>query len=441
MLSNLSTDKEKTGMQNQVSISSFENIPVNDDWCFNNARSIEQWTHGYHRYPAKFLPNLVKKLIEDYTCKDDIIADLFAGCGTTLVEAKIHGRKSIGVDINPVAELITKAKIKPIKPQKLNFEYNSILDHFKKFIPAEYSHVVLHDRIDYWFFQEQKAKIAFLYDVILENENEDIKNFFLVTLSHILKNCSKWLQSSTKPQIDPNKVPSDPFATFKTQAKQMIKKNKEYYAYLKENNYLTTECVINLEDARQTSIPANSIGAIITSPPYVTSYEYADIHQLTGYWYDYISDIKEFRKKFIGTFYSLNQELGCTTGLAQSIIKDLLKQDKRTAKEVANYFKDMQAVSKEMYRILKDNGHACLVVGNTTFKNVKIKSAEVFSEILTNLGFELVEVIKRSIPYKLIPTIRDKNTGKFSKLENKNSKLVYPEEYIIIVKKVKNEYR
>ena len=88
-----------------------------------------------------------------------------------------------------------------------------------------------------------------------------------------------------------------------------------------------------------------------------------------------------------------------------------------------------------MHRVLKKGGHVCLVIGNTTFKNVKVKSAEVFAEILADLDFEMVEIIKRSIPYKLIPTIRDKKTGKFSKMENKNSKLVYPEEYILIAKK------
>ena len=103
---------------------------------------------------------------------------------------------------------------------------------------------------------------------------------------------------------------------------------------------------------------------------------------------------------------------------------------------MANYFKDMYDVGREMQRILKKGGHACLVIGNTTFKNVKIKSAEVISDLLISLGFEIIEVIKRSIPNKLIPTIRDGVTGKFSKLENENSKLVYPEEYILIAKKV-----
>lgn len=422
-------------MQNETMNTTFENIPVNPDWCFKNVRSIEQWTHGYHRYPAKFLPNLVKKLIEEYTHKNDLVADFFAGCGTTLVEAKVHGRKSIGVDINPVAELITKAKTHPIEPQKLEKRFIFIVNSFDDFNINEYSNIEVHERIDYWFSFEHKAKIAFLYDRILAIKDRLSKDFFLVALSHILKNCSRWLQSSTKPQIDPEKNPKDPFAAFQAHSKQMMKKNTEFYSKLSNDLHLKTKCEIRLEDARKTSIRANSVGAIITSPPYVTSYEYADIHQLTGYWYDYITDLTEFRKNFIGTFYSLNQELESSSKLAQEIIDSLFIKDQRTAKEVANYFKDMQAVAKEMYRVLRKGGHVCLVIGNTTFQNVKVKSAEVFVQILSDLDFELVEIIKRSIPNKLIPTIRDKKTGKFSKLESKNSKLVYPEEYIIVAKK------
>jgi DNA modification methylase len=418
-----------------MTITSFENIKVNSDWCFKNVRSVEQWTHGYHRYPAKFLPNLVKKLIEEYTQENDLVADFFAGCGTTLVEAKVHGRKSIGVDINPVAELITKAKTKPIAPEKLENRFNLIVKSFDDFNLNEYLNIAVHERIDYWFSKEHKAKIAFLYDKILAVRDRSTKDFFLVALSHILKNCSRWLQSSTKPQVDPKKNPTDPFIAFQAHTRQMMNKNAEFYAQLSNDSYLKMKCEIRLEDARKTSIQANSVGAIITSPPYVTSYEYADIHQLTGYWYEYITDLTEFRKNFIGTFYSLNQELECSSALAQEIVDSLLKKDKRTAKEVANYFKDMQVVAKEMHRVLKKGGHVCLVIGNTTFKNVKVKSAEVFAEILSDLDFELVEIIKRSIPYKLIPTIRDKKTGKFTRMENKNNKLVYPEEYILIAKK------
>lgn len=424
-------------MNTQTSIISFDNIQVSHDWCFKNVRSTEQWTHGYHRYPAKFLPNLVQKLIEEYTTKDDVVADFFAGCGTTLVEAKVHGRKSIGVDINPVAELITKAKINPIEPQKLNATFDFLISMLTSYTNQGKQQAV-HERIDYWFTPENKHKIAFLYGLILNVSHTKSRDFLLVSLSHILKNCSKWLQSSTKPQIDPKKRVYDPFVEFTRHTKKMLKKNECFYNELKNKNLLKTPCNIRLKDARNTKIRSNSVGAIITSPPYVTSYEYADIHQLTGYWFEYISDISKFRKKFIGTFYSLNQKIKCESSLAQEIVNDLFKIDERTAKEVANYFNDMQLVATEMFRVLKLNGHVCLVIGNTTFKGVKVKSAEVFLDILLGLGFEKVEIIKRSIPNKLIPTIRDNKTGKFSKLENENSKLVYPEEYILIAKKSLN---
>jgi len=421
----------KTQIQNQP----FDKIPVSPEWCFKNVRSTEQWTHGYHRYPAKFLPNLVKKLIEDYTIPTDTVVDFFAGCGTTLVEAKVHGRESIGVDINPVAELITNAKINPIDPKKLEIKFQNLIKKFDDFEPKDYSKIQLHDRIDYWFSPKHKYKIAFLYEKILSLRDKTAKEFFLVSLSHILKNCSKWLQSSTKPQIDPDKNPTDPFVAFKKHTKQMIKRNEEFYNQLSENNFLQTSCEIRLEDARRTSLQSCSVGAIITSPPYVTSYEYADIHQLTAYWYEYITDLQGFRKNFIGTFYSLNQNTKVESELGQKIVNQLLKKDKRKAKEVANYFTEMQAVATEMHRVLRVDGHACLVIGNTTFLGVKVKSAEVFADFLNTLDFDMIEIIKRSIPFKLIPTIRDKQTGKFAKLESKNSKLVYPEEYILIAKK------
>ena len=45
----------------------FDNIQENREWAFESVRSTEQWTHGYHRYPAKFLPDVVRKIWTDYT--------------------------------------------------------------------------------------------------------------------------------------------------------------------------------------------------------------------------------------------------------------------------------------------------------------------------------------------------------------------------------------
>lgn len=415
----------------------FDNIPENREWAFESVRSTEQWTHGYHRYPAKFLPDVVRKIIEEYAKGSNLIADLFAGCGTTLVEAKIQGISSVGVDINPVAQLITKVKTTPLAPDDLQQAYTALVNLFDKYNESDYEDIKKHERIDYWFTPSQKAKIAFLYDTVFHLEvDDDTKDFFYVCISHILKNCSWWLQSGTKPQRDMEKEPEDPFNEFKRHCNKMIGWNEKFYNELSKIGYLGIPCEIYLGDARHTSITSESIDAIITSPPYVTSYEYADIHQLTAYWMEYISDIHEFRKKFIGSSYSGNVSLIVPNSKqAQKIVNDLSENSKHIARDVAQYFNDMQEVAKEMARVLAPNGHACIVIGNTKIKEVQIKSAEVFYEFLRNAGLRKVTVIKRSIPHKLMPTLRDKNTGRFTKLDNPNCKKVYPNEYVIIMKK------
>lgn len=410
---------------------------VSEKWSFESNKSTGNYTHGYHRYPAKFVPQLVKQLIEEYTEDGHSIADVFAGCGTTLVEGKLHGRKTVGVDINPVARLITNAKVNPVKPELLDESFAILQNAIAEYKPVEKYYSVVHERIDYWFRDEEKNKIAFLYAHILDIKNEKAKVFYLCALSHILKNCSRWLQDSTKPQVHKEKKISEVFDTFSAHAKRMLKKNKEFYNKLKLEKKLSTSCTIKLADARNTRIPDNSVNAIITSPPYVTSYEYADIHQLTGYWFKYIADITKFRRKFIGTFYSLNKDLSLpdVSPTAQSIVAQLEQKEMKWAREVANYFKDMFAVAKEMYRISAPKGRVCLVIGNTEQKGVNIQSSEAFAEMLYAVGFEVEEVIKRKIPHKIIPTIRDKKTGKFTSLESETSKKVYPNEYIIIARK------
>ena len=429
------TEEKKVETSTRVN---FDKIKENPAWAFEKIRSTEQWTHGYHRYPAKFLPDVVKKIIEDFSPDNcNVIADLFAGCGTTLVEAKAHGISSIGTDINPVAGLITRVKTTPIAPERLLSAYNNLTALFEGYSENDYNNIQKHVRLDHWFFPSEKAKIAFLFDKVNQLETETtIKEFFYVCISHILKNCSRWLQSSTKPQVDLDKVIPDPFEEFKRHCQKMIKSNNEYYDYLNHEGRLDAPCDIRLKDARQTDIEAGSVDMIITSPPYVTSYEYADIHQLTVYWMNFIPDMYEFRKNFIGTSYSGNKSLEVNgSNLAQKIVDSLSEQSHHIALDVAQYFNDMQDVANEMARILVPNGRACIVIGNTKIKGVHIKSAEVFCEYLTHAGLRKEKVIKRSIPHKLMPTLRDSVTGKFSKLDNPNCKKVYPNEYVIIMKK------
>jgi DNA modification methylase len=415
----------------------FSKTKIDYSWSFSDKtrKDTAYITHGYHRYPAKFIPQIVSRLVEKYTQKGDLIVDPFGGCGTTLVESKVMGRPSVGVDINPVAVLITKAKITPIDPQKIEKVFTTLKARIDAYSKDTKVKAPEHERIDYWFKPEEKRKLAFIFTEISKLKDQDIRDFFYCGFSNILKNCSIWLQKSNKPTRDQNKKPSDPIPTFYKQIKMMMRGNARFYELLKEKNHLNIQSQVYCTDARTIPVKDNSVDLIVTSPPYVTSYEYADLHQLTALWLEYTKDLSDFRKRFIGTSYHNKKNLVLNSELAEKIRNELLKKDEKTAEEVSTYFSEMNQVFVEMKRILKKGGKTCIIIGNTSLKGVEILNAEVFAEQLQNLGLRIVDIIKREIPSKNLPSLRDEKTGKFARISDKNKVSVYPTEYILIMEK------
>ena len=174
-----------------------EQLRPSIDWAFRDAGRSETTyiTHGYHRYPAKFIPNIVQKLVEDYTSKGDLIVDPFGGCGTSLVEAKVSGRSSYGFDINPVAKLITQTKITPIYPKTLKnsfLKFNKYYDSTEAVLPE-----IRNERLLYWFDEQTLRKLNQIYTAIKQIKNFSVRRFYLCAFlsSHNLRvYCLNYLQ-------------------------------------------------------------------------------------------------------------------------------------------------------------------------------------------------------------------------------------------------------
>lgn len=424
----------------------FASKSIDGEWSFSEYKPSDtgKWTHGYHRYPAKFIPQLVEKLIDEYISSENAhINDPFYGCGTTIATAISRGFKASGTDINRIAYLITKVKSTPIEPSYLDkqikeFVYKlKFLDDDQTTLFSENIEPLIPDahieRIDYWFDEENKIKLGNILRIINEKNDSDIRDFFLVAFSHILKNCSIWLQSSTKPTRDFNKVPANPYKAIRKHLMKMQRSNKEFYKVVPDRVRDNIFEYLNIKIGNATKQPTgdNNADLIITSSPYVTSYEYADLHQLSSIWLDLVDDLKKYRKEFIGTSHKKYEGKKLKSEIAKDITNELEDKDRKMAKNAEAFFIDMQEVFDESYRILKHGGRCCYVIGNTRLKGVEILNAEVFAESLCFSGFELDRIIKREIPSKILPQKRDEKTGRFASNHNANSE-AYPVEYIVI---------
>ncbi len=425
----------------------FKILQPREDWSFRDAGRSQTtaFTHDYHRYPAKFIPQIVRKLIEDYAPDTaQIVCDPFGGCGTTLVEAKLLGHPSIGFDINPVAKLITQTKTTAIKPRTLINHKQKFLEYYDAAPQVSYQH---HPRITYWFDEQTVAELDRIYFAIKKIKNHNVRRFFLCSFSHNLKNCSRWLMKSIKPTIDKDKVIPIPKESFLRHLDSMIRKNEQFYSKLADAGRIDVPAKMYRRDSTKTfPIESGSIDLIVTSPPYVTSYEYADLHQLSLLWFGddpkhfkkwhhFSNGFIDFRRNFIGTSSKAEKTGDFNSILGKQIVEDLMKIERPLAIDVANYFLDMQKVFAETHRILKKGGKACIIIGNTSLRGVEILNAQVAAEQMHTAGFTKIDFIKREIPNKMITPWRDIESGKFTGMDNPSKTRAYEFEYVVVMEK------
>lgn len=405
----------------------YEKINVDTEW--NDCEKPELTMHTIHAYPAKFPAFIASKAFE-YAKNEGVtinkVADIFCGCGTVALESRMHNYDFWGCDINPVATLIAKAKSCDYNIEKLEECYAKIekavsLMHFGI---DEYEKA--NERLRHWFTKDSYIKLLEFYKAIESAvDDECYREAFECIFSAILKACSKWLTKSIKPQVDPNKKAVDVEQCFVRQFKKFLKavkelKNTDSNIEVKCQNFLTCR-----------ELP--KVDLVITSPPYVTSYEYADLHQLSSLWLNYTDDYRKLRKGSIGSIYcnsEMETDVNTLNNTGREIVNALSEMacPRSKVKSIAKYYLDMQEVVKKCSLMLNDNGMVFFVIGDTEYKGVKVLNSKHLLEALHIEKFTDIKIGKRTISKGICVPFRD-NKGRFSK--DKFQKQIYHEEFII----------
>lgn len=405
-------------------------VQVEEYWNLGDTPELK--IHSIHAYPAKFPAFIASKAIQlAYKSGIEVntVSDIFCGCGTVAIEAKFNGVNFWGCDINPVATLITKAKIGNYNISKLEELYNFIQDSYSN-NRTVYNYEESNERIRYWFKQEQFYDLSKLKEAIMSIPKGKYRTCFECLFSSILKPTSKWLTKSIKPQIDPNKNIADVWKTFERQFRKFTKCVSDMPQT--QSNIEIVTCSI----LTKRSLP--KVDLIITSPPYVTSYEYADLHQLSSLWLDFTDDYTLLRKGTMGSAYNsetFNYDILELNETAREIILELKsnkKISKAKIKSIARYCIDMQKATEQCYKMLNPHGMALFVIGDTEYKGTQIHNSRQLVESLIKSGFREVTVSKRKIRNKILTPYRDEN-GKFT--SNKDDREIYHEEFVIVGRK------
>ncbi len=360
-------------------------------------------THGIHKFPAKFFPELPRYLIRRYSNENDVVLDPMCGSGTVVLETLLNNRHAIGIDIDPIAKLVTKVKTTPIDEEVLRSLSELLTTRVLQRYRTKYSpNIPEFSYRDNWFRPFVLKELGIIRDTIHEISypvSKELYDFHRTIFSSIIRDVSNADPHCTRTVIRKKQIrnisPGDTLMHFKQALVNQIDAMVEFTNLFIEKEM--KQCEIPDTDAIETGIDENTINLIVTSPPYINAVDYPRTHQLEMYWLGLVQDgpLSKMKRKYIGTETVYKDEYEKLRQLGYSSLDPILSRiyaiDSRRAFITYKFFKEMKTQLKEMYRILQPGGYYCLAIGNNVIRGIRIRSHDILTEIATSedVGFIL----------------------------------------------------
>lgn len=256
------------------------------DWNFHDS-TTENDAHNIHPFPAKFIGQIPRKILTLFpVAPGTAVLDPFCGSGTTLLEAQNAGHDFIGVDLNPIAVLISQVKTDGLQPGAL--EMASLIAGIarSRYVSRDF---VTPDipRLGHWFRSEVSASIICITDAICDAVcSEGVKRFLRLSLSAIIVRVSNQENETRYAAIDKSIRPSDVFTLFERSAQSIFSKLQKSTS----NLFSPTKgkgAVINADAREIGDLNIPPISLVITSPPYPNAFEYWLYNKYRMYWLGY----------------------------------------------------------------------------------------------------------------------------------------------------------
>ncbi len=404
-------------------------------WDYRNANT-KTATHCFHNYPAMMIPQVAERLIATYGENANLLFDPYCGTGTSLVEANIKGINAIGIDLNPLARLIAKAKTSIIDIQVLDLYLRDFNDlSFSLNFGLEKPNIVLPEfkNIDFWFSKTVQENLAIIKQFIDNISVESIKNFFYVAFSETVRESSYTRNSEFKlyrmSEKQREKFNPDVFSLMINKLSRNKKGLIEYIELLNEKKVYSYIKDFNTVDTIG-DIAEKSIDMIVTSPPYGdsrTTVAYGQFSRLANQWLG-IKDANKIDNKLMGGRRIKIQKLNVKE--LDNIIEKINNIDNKRAQEVFGFYYDYFKSIKNISTTLKKGGYVCFVVGNRKVKGITLPTDKITRNFFEQNGFKHINSFVRNIPNKRMPK-RNSPTNEIGKTETTMNN-----EFIVVMRKI-----
>ncbi|BCM88035.1 DNA methyltransferase [Methylobacterium indicum] len=334
------------------------------DWNFSSRKRLSE-LENIHPYPAKFIPEIPGTLLDILPIPSNTaVLDPFVGSGTTLIECQKRGIRSVGIDLNPIACLISQIKTSPA-PRHVEKALKEVLSYAKLMPDIELPDI---PNLDHWFKRPISEAVERILSGIeaIRPPSEDLLR---LALSSILVRISNQESDTRYAAVVKDVQPSDVYELFASAARKLDRA-------VQARDYHCTSSIILERDTLSVK-PSEigcPIGAVITSPPYPNAYEYWLYHKYRMWWLGY--DPVAVKSKEIGAR------------------AHFFKANHHTADHFVEQMRGSFALIAD---VLVAGGFVCFVVGRSKIHGTIVDNAQIIQDIGHEFDFRTVFRTERMI--------------------------------------------
>ena len=373
-----------------------------------NNNSERDYVHGFCTYPAMMVPKMQREMLD--VCLEHLqdtsprLLDPFAGSGTILVEGMLRGLNIVGIDVNPLAILLCKAKTTILNPKTLQEKTTNLFTWI-----TIHDQTPLHqfDGINKWFTNQAILDLSRIRAGIIAEETIEYRRFFWASFCEVVRivsnsrDCTYKLHIKEQKDIDAYAV--DAIDLFKSTLQYNISKYNEFYSELQKRGHLKKDGSAYKGQVRIT-----------------VSYGQYSIMPLR--WINYQDIDERVDDTLLSTLYEIdNQSLGgkssnkALTPARKKVVKKSktlnaqLAQINNLASQQSNkiiaFYSDYDRFLAALSRKMKPNAISIWTLGNRKVAKQEILMNKIMIELCEHYHMQLLTSFTRQILNKRMPKL------------------------------------
>jgi hypothetical protein len=311
------------------------------------------------------------------------VLDPFCGAGTTLVESERHELSPVGVDLLPLAVLVSRAKLSRPPFNDLRKARSQAVRAAREASAGTPASPLLRRA----FTPTAFARLAASLESATGSASDCVR---LATLSIAPRFSSLiadggWLRE-TKPELAPREIP-ERLNHALTRMEEDIREGQAHVAGAE----------IHCADARAIPLENGAVDAVITSPPYPNRHDYTRVFAVElELGFGLGESVKSLRYRALRSHpearpVKASEEYEAPPGLSDQLIEVKANHsDPRIARMLDGYFRDLHDVLRELARVVRKGGVVAMVVGNAQYSGVSIPVDDHLRPLAEQAGFAVL---------------------------------------------------